>query len=471
MISGMVESGVPHLDTVLGGGIVAGDLLMVVGAPGAGKTTLVCQAAFHAARTGRRVVFVSTLSEPAARLVKHLRTFSFWDESAVGTSIFFESLFPIVQQGLTRLIGALSHAVQERGATLLVLDGYSSLRDLQPGAIELRSFVNDLAVAMSALDCTTLLTSSTLSDMPQFSAPEFTMCDALIELAQVNGGGASNTRTLRPWKLRGAEGLLGLHSIRIGSEGMTVYPRFEALPAPTPLAYEPRRLSFGAPELDAMMLGGLPRGGSTILVGAPGTGKTVLALQFLLTGAQAGDKGLLVSFRETNAQLARKAQSLALDLEAPLAQGDIAFLRYVPVDLDPDEVLALVWDHIVRASATRVVFDSIVELERALPEERQRSVLAAVLEALRARGTTALLIRETSHTVGSDFDFADSPLELLAENVLLLRRVERENRLRSTLSILKMRETAHDHTIREYALARGGFHVLARETSAEVGRE
>ena len=69
-----VETGVPNLDLVLGGGLVAGSLTMVTGEPGCGKTILTQQIAVHAARQGRQVLVLTTLSEPHTKLLTYLRT-------------------------------------------------------------------------------------------------------------------------------------------------------------------------------------------------------------------------------------------------------------------------------------------------------------------------------------------------------------------------------------------------------------
>src|SRR4051812_23132293 len=78
---GLFETGVPKLDFILGGGIPESDVLLVLGPPGSGKTTLAVQMAFHTARRGRKVLYVSTYSEPPTRLLHHARGYSFYDES------------------------------------------------------------------------------------------------------------------------------------------------------------------------------------------------------------------------------------------------------------------------------------------------------------------------------------------------------------------------------------------------------
>src|SRR4051794_22013350 len=108
-----LESGVPQLDWILGGGVTEGDVLLVVGAPGSGKTTLGFQTAFHTASKGANAVYVSTLSEPAARLVKHMRAFSFWNDALIGRQIFLRSVFPLVREAVSDIAGALAQTVRE----------------------------------------------------------------------------------------------------------------------------------------------------------------------------------------------------------------------------------------------------------------------------------------------------------------------------------------------------------------------
>jgi circadian clock protein KaiC len=115
----------------------------VVGAPGSGKTTFVFQVAFHAAASGRPVAYVSTLSEPASRLLKHVRTFAFWDERAIGERLFLECLYPVVKAGIGALSQALVETVRSHAARLLIVDGFMMIRELHPRAVELRAFVNE----------------------------------------------------------------------------------------------------------------------------------------------------------------------------------------------------------------------------------------------------------------------------------------------------------------------------------------
>jgi circadian clock protein KaiC len=140
----------------------------------------------------------------------------------------------------------------------------------------------------------------------------------------------------------------------------------------------------------------------------------------------------------------------------------------VPVDTVADEVLGAARERILQFKPQRLVLDSLVEIEKAVTDERRRrSVLRCLLELLRAHHVTALVTRELSPITGPELDFSDSPLAALSENLILLRFVEYRNELYRILSVLKMRDSQHDRTLRQYEITNDGLHVLPATESAE----
>src|SRR5262249_54875001 len=137
----MLESGVPNLDRLLGGGVPEGDVVLVMGPPGSGKTTLALQIAFRAASANKNVAYVSTLSEPPARLVRHLRSLSFFDEGRIGKQLFLLNVYPIIKEGLDRTLDALIAAAKDHRTSLLVIDGLDTIRDLHSGTALIRTFI------------------------------------------------------------------------------------------------------------------------------------------------------------------------------------------------------------------------------------------------------------------------------------------------------------------------------------------
>ncbi|HEV7216298.1 MAG TPA: ATPase domain-containing protein, partial [Chloroflexota bacterium] len=156
------------------------------------------------------------------------------------------------------------------------------------------------------------------------------------------------------------------------------------------------------------------------------------------------------------------------------SDGGLTFLRWEPVELDPDLVADRILAALDHTGAMRVVVDSIAELERAVRAatgpERVADYMTALLASLRARGVTMLGIREAPITSALASDLAAEQVSVLAENVLCMQQVKYRGELRRVLSVAKMRFSAYDPTLREYRIAPpAGIRVLGRfETGLDV---
>lgn len=491
-------TGVPNLDTVLGGGLPPAALALIVGPPGSGKTTLANQIAFAAAHTGRRVAVVSAISEPTSKLIAHLRTFAFYDDALVGDRVQFLSLEHYLSEGLAAAGDALIGMARQTRADVAVLDGFRGVRGVDVDLQASRQFLYDVGSTLSTLGVTTIITSEADPRDPAFF-PESTTADVIVGL-HYSLIGVQQQRALEVIKMRGAEPLPGLHSISLSGSGLTVYPRLETRMATPPDAVEPSDAAlaeverqfaattagdagtdtemdegvhaagesdavaaFGIPALDLLLGGGLPAGTSTLLVGSLGTGKTILALHFAVAGLRAGESTVYLGFREGLPQLVRKARPFTLgrDLLTGLGQRDVSsgalvLQHWASVELQPDVVADRLIEALDRVGARRLVVDSVAELEHALIERGQatriESYLGAILEAVRRRGVTALFIREHVQTVTTRLQLTAGPVAVLAENIMLLQRVEDGDELRRVLTILKMRFTSHDAGLYEFAI-------------------
>jgi circadian clock protein KaiC len=345
------------------------------------------------------------------------------------------------------------------------------------------------------LGTTTLITSEADPRDPSFF-PEATTADVILGL-RYDLVGVRQWRGLEAMKVRGAAPLSGLHGMALSFEGTVIYPRLEARVAAASSGsrvgelarpdmaddlLEVRgelegRAAFSLAELDSLLGGGLTRGTSTLVVGSLGTGKTTLALHFALAGAQASESTLFLGFRESRRQLLLKSEpfSLGAQLRTALAPGgNLTLQRWAPVELNPDIVADQLLATLDERKTRRLVVDSVAELERAVYPEGSRgrveNYLAALVEALRMRGITALFTKEIHQVVAPELDCAENPISVMAENVLLLRKGEYEGGLHHVLSVIKMRFSAHDaSTVREFTIAvPDGIRVLAPQESGRT---
>ena len=158
--------------------------------------------------------------------------------------------------------------------------------------------------------------------------------------------------------------------------------------------------------------------------------------------------------------------SLGTELRAALAPGGgLTLLRIPPVELDPDILADTILDTIDRIGAQRLIVDSVAEIERAAlsgDPGRVEDYHAALVESLRERGVTSFFTKELRQTVASEIDFAEDPLAVFTENVLLLRQVAHRGRVHRVLTVLKMNLSAHDASLREFTIEPPtGIRVLA----------
>src|SRR5215472_9700390 len=113
-------SGHAPLDEVLGGGLPANAISLIMGRPGSGKTILAQQYAFRNGRPERPAVYLSTVSEPLEKIVRFGQTLAFFDTAAIGTSVFYEDLgLTVNQDGLRGVAEQLAPVVRERHPGLI----------------------------------------------------------------------------------------------------------------------------------------------------------------------------------------------------------------------------------------------------------------------------------------------------------------------------------------------------------------
>lgn len=478
-------SGVPHLDDILGGGLPRGALTLVVGPPGSGKTTLAAQMAVAAVRAGRRALILTAFSEPVGKLIAHLRTLRFFDDALLINRLQIFSLAQFLPEGLEATADQVREIVRQGRYSLVVLDGFRGIRAAEFDEQRARRFLYTIGSVLDVLRATTVITSEA---EPRDAAlyPEATTADVLLGI-HYGLAGLRERRYIEAIKVRGLARLPGLHAITLTADGAAIYPRLEARVAPragdqgTDAEAEAadeaavganglhRRAPFGLAELDALLGGGLTRETSTLLLGSPGAGKTLLALHWTLAGTVAGEPAVYLGFRENHRQLLHAADTFGLGpaLRAALAPGGLlTFVRLAPVELDPDVLADAVLVALDRSGARRLVIDSVGELERAVAEgdsaQRVPGYVAGLVEALRARAVTTLTVRESTHLVAPGLEVATDALAALSENVLLLQYVSVGDRLHRVLAAPKMRFSAHDLRLREFIIAPpSGIRVLA----------
>ncbi len=449
-----LATGVPGLDDLLGGGLPEFSFNLLAGTPGSGKTTLAHQIMFSLANPDRRALFFTVLGESPLKMLRYQQQFPFFDIKKVNHSIKFVNLAADLLDGeFDRVLARIANEVKNFSPSLVFVDSFRSVaqsgRAVDTGVSGLQHFVQQLGMQMTSWQATTFLIGEYLAPEAEAS-PIFTVADGILWMSQLVHRDAM-VRKMQVVKMRGQAQSLGLHTFRIGNDGVQIFPRAILKPsADAELQISgDKRLSMGVPALDEMMGGGLPVGYSLLVVGPSGSGKTVLATQFLAEGVRIGEPGVIAAFEKSPNQL------LSHRLNKLVKSGHVGVIDTRALDLSIDETLHDLVDMINRMKAKRVVIDSLSGFELALAavfREDFRESLYRMISVLTGMGVTVLMTAELEDRY-TDLRFSSYGNAFLADAIIMLRYVEISGQFKRVISIVKIRGSAHSKDIRFFDIA------------------
>jgi circadian clock protein KaiC len=459
-----VPTGIRGLDEILQGGLPADQLFLLEGAPGTGKTTLALQFLLEGARRGERCLYV-TLAE-TAREVRHVANSHGWSLDGIDILELAppdEVLKPEMQYTvfhpsdveLGQTMRRIYDEIDERKPARLVVDSVSEMRILAQDPLRLRRQMLALKHFFTGRECTVMVLDDVRSDNAdlQFGS----IAHGVIQLEQIALEYGAERRRLRVLKMRGQWYRGGLHDFVIRTGGLIVFPRLvsathELLPVGT-------YVSSGNPQVDLLLGGGLDDGTATLLTGPAGVGKSVLCTQYALAAARRGERVAVYLFDERHRTFMARAAGLGMDLGPEIDSGRIIVRQIDPADVSPGEFAHLVMEAVEEQGARMVIIDSLTGYMNAMPEEKLLRIhLHELFTYLTIRGVTAILTLAQAGPFEANGG-ETAQISYLADSILLLRYFEAAGEVRQAISVLKKRSGHHEHTIREFRIDRGGYHV------------
>ena len=260
-------------------------------------------------------------------------------------------------------------------------------------------------------------------------------------------------------------------------KGIEVYRRVQApreLLREEGAAFDPStRVSTGVPGLDEMMGGGLFLGSTTLVVGITGSGKSVMALQYLAEGARRGERSVMLTLDEPKAQVLRNAATIGIDLTPAIDQGLVRLFYDRPQEIEIDRHFLQLEKLVKEFQPKRVVIDSLSTYGSSLgPTGRSfRDFFHAVVALMKEHQVTTIYNHENPELLGMSSVMGPFGVSSLVDNVILLNWVELADTFRQALTIAKMRANAFDRTTRECQVVDGqGMRVLPREIAPSAAR-
>jgi len=236
------------------------------------------------------------------------------------------------------------------------------------------------------------------------------------------------------------------------------------------------RTPTGVEGLDSMIGGGIPSGSVLLVTGGPGTGKTTLAIQYLVNGVlKYGESGIFVSLDVPQRKVFREASSHGWDLEKLCSERKIAFVDGSPFTrlgykatgfkvpersytVQVRELCDDIKSVAASTNAKRVAVDTLAALTLQFPDTIQRrEVILELFEAVSSGGGTAVITDEIRERESKPIKLE----EYLADGLVMLRSSQVERRQVRMIEVEKMKASAIDDQIRPYILDKDGFSVLS----------
>src|SRR3954451_17416094 len=159
---GLLATGVPGLDVLLGGGLTEYSFTLIAGAPGSGKTTLAHQIMFGLANPERRALLFTVLGEPPLKMLRYQQQFSFFDMDKLGSSIRYVNLADDLRAGdFSGVLERIMREVEDFAPSLVFVDSFRSVvqtgRSGNEGMWDLQHFIQELGSRMATWQATTFL--------------------------------------------------------------------------------------------------------------------------------------------------------------------------------------------------------------------------------------------------------------------------------------------------------------------------
>ena len=457
-------TGVTGLDEILNGGLTRDRLYLIEGMPGSGKTTLALQYLLEGVQRGEPVLYV-TLSETEEEL-RAVAASHGWSLDGLSIHELLPSedsltvdeqttVFHPSELELPQATQEILREVERTKPVRVVFDSLSEVRLLAGTPLRYRRQILMLKRYFAGRSCTVLLLDDLTAIERDLQVQS--IAHGVVLLDQTCPAYGSERRRLRVVKYRGVSFRGGFHDYTIRRGGLDVFPRLVA--AEHRRSFADGTLSSGLEELDQLLGGGVARGSSTLLIGAPGTGKSSLAALFTASAAARGEHAAMFIFDESVQTLVGRSEGLGLGLKEHVDAGRVTIQPIDPAELAPGEFAHAIRRAVELRHVRVVVIDSLNGYLNAMPEERLLTTqLHELLSYLGQLGVATIIIAAHQGLIGSQMR-APVDATYLADAVITLRYFETNGEVRQAISVIKKRGGEHERTIREFRVEGGGIRV------------
>jgi circadian clock protein KaiC len=478
--SSLIQTGITGLDEVLLGGIPRGNVILLQGVTGSGKTLMGLEIIYRGIVEFNEPGLIVIFETSPDKLIRDTAKFG-WNLDELQRDKKLQIIFTsprVFEQELRSADSLLIEAATEISAQRIFIDGIGMLDQIStgggPDALSYRHLLHQLIETLNRENLTALI-SHELGKHPKalamVEAADY-LADTVIQLNRDRQGRRSR-RSIEILKSRGQDFDTGEHSLRITEgKGLEVFRRVQApnrRNATQPTS-STKRSVIGVGAVDSLIGGGVFDGSTTMVVGVSGVGKTVLGTQLLREGALTQNKrGLMVSLDEHPAQIIRNAQTLGLNLQEQVDAGTIRILFESPQELDIDAHYAQIVELVEKHDIQRMVVDGMTSYSTAIGDMGiYRDFFHALVAYSKHRLMTTFFNYENPEFLGISSYMPDFPVSSIVDNLILMSLVEINNSLHRCISVVKARGSSHSFQTREFVIGQGGISLMPQIQTAET---
>ena len=468
-----VKTGISGLDAILAGGIPRGNIILLEGAIGTGKTTIGTEFVYRGAKEFDEPGVIVVFEVSPDKLARDAAGLG-WDLPGLERSQKLKVIYTtrdVFRQELQQADSLLLDEANKIGARRIFIDGAAGLLPHGPEEDSRETFhILVQGLLRENLTAVLALEAAALTNTEFASLHEESIADTVIRLRLEDMQRAA-ARSVEIVKSRGHDFQMGRHSFRIvDGEGIQVYRRVQAPRVASrdrAASFDPTtRVSTGIPGLDALVNGGYFLGSTTVVAGMSGVGKSVMALQYIAEGARRGERSLMLSLDEVAPQLLRNAASVGIDFQPAIERGIVRLYYDAPQEIEIDYHFHKIERIVEEFKPKRVVIDSLSTYGLSLGTRGRlfRDFFHALVALMKEHQIACVYNHENPEMLGMSSMMGEFAMSSLVDNILLLNLIELGDSFRLGLTVGKMRANPVVRTTHECEVVDGlGMRVLPRE--------
>jgi circadian clock protein KaiC len=468
----LVRTGIAGLDEILTGGIPRGNVILLEGAVGTGKTTTGVEFVYRGAREFREPGIIVLFEVSPEKMVRDAAGLG-WDLAALERDNQLKIIFTtraVFRQELQQADGVLLDEAAKMGARRIFVDGVSGVIAGAPGQ-EPREAFHVLVEGLQREHLTAVLAleASAFDAASPAPRPEESIADTIVRLRMEDMSRAT-VRSLEIVKSRGHDFQMGRHTFQIvDGRGIQVYRRVQAPRRRSrehAAAFDPTsRVTTGVPGLDEIVNGGYFLGSTTVVAGISGVGKSVMGLQYIAEGARRGERSLMLTLDEQVPQIMRNASSIGIDLAAMMREDLVRAEYDPPQEIEVDRHFFKIEQLIESFRPKRVVIDSLSTYGSSLGTQGRafRDFFHALVALMKEHQIAAVYNHENPEMLGMSSMMGTFAMSSLVDNIILMNWVETGDTFRLGLTVAKMRANPTTRVTHECEVVNHhGMRVLPR---------